>query len=369
MTRRLALVLVLVAALLVGGCDSGGGPEPPDPPDPPPSEPPSGPLRDLADPRGLTVGTAVDVGVLLSDAQYAEVLAREFNGATPENAMKWNPLRPRRDVFDFSEADELVAFAAEHDMDVRGHTLVWHNQLPDWLTSQDWSREELMDLLETHIKTVVTHYKDAYPGQVTRWDVVNEAIEGSGTDLRSTIWLETIGPEYIAMAFQWAHEADPDAQLYYNDYNIAGGGAKSDAVYDLVSGLVEDGVPIDGVGFQAHLSTQYEAPSARDLESNMQRYAELGLNVAITELDVRIPLGDDGEPTDEQLSVQADYYSRFMYICLAAENCSDFRMWGFTDAESWVPDAFEGTGAALIFDENYNPKPAYDALLEALDED
>lgn len=366
--RYFTLLLVFAVTFLLVACDSSGSSDPPEP-DPPGPAPPSGPLRDLADQRGVLIGSAADVGVLLGDDQYAEVLAREFNALTPENAMKWGPLRPTRDAFDFEAADELVAFAAEHDMDVRGHTLVWYNQLPEWLTSQEWSREELMSILETHIKTVVNHYESEYPGQITRWDVVNEAIEDGGTDLRSNIWLETIGPEYIAMAFEWAREASPDAQLYYNDYNIADLRAKSDATYDLVSDLVEEDVPIDGVGFQAHLTTEFNAPSARDLEANMQRYEELGLDVAITEMDVRIPLGNDGEPTEEQLSVQADYYSRFLYICLAAENCSDFRMWGFTDAESWVPNAFEGTGAALIFDENYNPKPAYDALLEALDEE
>lgn len=376
MRRLLGLALLTAVPLLLVGCDSGGTAELPedDPPEtePPETEDPSGPLRDLAADRGITIGTAVDVGVLLTDDQYADVLAREFNAVTPENAMKWNPLRPTQDEFDFEAADSLVAFAAEHEMDVRGHTLVWHSQLPEWLTSQDWSREggreELMGILKIHIKNVVNHYEEEYPGQVSRWDVVNEAIEGEGTDLRSNIWLETIGSEYIAKAFEWADEANPDAQLYYNDYNIAGGGAKADAVYALVSDLVEDGVPIDGVGFQSHLSTEFGAPSAEALSNNMERYQELGLNVAITELDVRIPLGGDGEPSDGQLSEQAEYYGRFLNTCLFVDNCSEFRMWGFTDAESWVPSAFEGDGAALIFDEQYTPKPAYDRLLEVLDD-
>lgn len=369
MIRRCLPVFLLIGSVLIlGACDSGGTSDPP--PEPPPeTEPPSGPLRDLADQRDVTIGAAADAGVLSSDEQYAEVLAREFNALTPENAMKWNPLRPSQQAFDFERANSLVAFAEENDMDVRGHTLVWYSQLPDWLTSQDWSREELMNILETHIKTVVNHYEEEYPEQVTRWDVVNEAIEDSGTDLRSNIWLETIGPEYIAMAFEWAHEANPDAQLYYNDYSIAGGGTKADAVYDLVEGLVEDGVPIDGVGFQAHLSTEFGAPSAQELSNNMQRYQELDLDVAITEIDVRIPLGEDGEPSESQLSEQAEYYGRFLNTCLFVDNCSEFRMWGFTDAESWVPDAFDGDGAALVFDEQYNPKPAYDRLVEVLHED
>lgn len=373
MIRRCFAVSLLVAGtLLLGACDSGVEPklpecEPPecDSTDP---EPPSEPLRDLADQRGITIGAAASIGALATGSEYATVLAREFNSLTPENAMKWNPVRPSRDAFDFEDPDSLVAFAEENEMDVRGHTLVWHNQLPGWLTSQDWSREELMNIMETHIKTVVNHYEEEYPDRVTRWDVVNEAVTDGG-NLRNTIWLETIGSEYIAMAFEWANEADPDAQLYYNDYSIAGGGTKSDAVYDLVSGLVEEGVPIDGVGFQAHLSTEFGAPTAEQLANSMQQYQELDLNVAITELDVRIPLGGDGEPSEEQLSEQAEIYGRFLNTCLFVENCSEFRMWGFTDAYSWVPNQFEEDGAALIFDEQYNPKPAYDRLVEILSEE
>ncbi len=371
--RSLVGFLLLVSALLLAGCDSNESPTlPPEEEEPPPSDttgtgdPPSDTLRVLADERGIEFGTAVAADPLMTNDTYAEVLAREFNAVTPENAMKWSPLRPSRDEFTFADADSIVAFAARHDMSVRGHTLVWHRQLPNWLTEGDWSREELITILETHIQTVINHYEEEYPGQITKWDVVNEAIvDGGGR--RNNIWQETIGDEYVAIAFRAAEEAtDSDAKLYYNDYGIAGGGSKADGVYEMVSGLVENDVPIDGVGFQSHLSTQYGAPSDQVLADEMGRYEELGLNVAITELDVRIPLGDDGEPSEEQLSQQADYYTRFLNNCLFAENCTEFRAWGFTDAYSWVPDEFDGEGAALIFDENYEPKPAYDALIETL---
>lgn len=369
MRRLLGLLLLTAIPLLLVGCDSGGTAElPEEEADPPDTEEPSGPLRGLAADRGLTLGTAVDVGALMNDSQYADVLAREFNAVTPENAMKWNPLRPSRDTFAFEQPDSLVAFASRNDMSVRGHTLVWHQQLPDWIENYRGQEDTLKAILGNHIKTVVNYYEEEYPDQVTRWDVVNEAINDNG-ERRGSIWQETIGPEYIALAFQWANEANPDAQLYYNDYSIAGGGSKSDAVYDLVSGLVNDGVPIDGVGFQSHLSTEYDAPSDQDLVDNMQQYQSIGLNVAITELDVRIPLGSDDEPSNDQLQTQADYYSRFLNTCLFVSNCSDFRTWGFTDAESWIPSTYEGYGAALLFDEQYNKKPAYDALVDVLYQD
>lgn len=355
MRKITPLVLVTLLAVFVSACDSGGA-EPPPPPPPPEEEEPT-PLRGWADEHNLHIGTAVGMQPFNSDEEYTEVLAEEFNMLTAENAMKWNPLRPNRDAFNFNNADALVDFAEDNEMAVRGHTLVWHSQLPGWLTNGTWSREELIDILDEHITTVV----ERYAGQVQAWDVVNEAIDDNG-NLRQNIWLDTIGEEYIALAFEMAHAADPDAQLYYNDYNIAGSNAKSDAVYALVSDLIDDGVPIDGVGFQAHLSTEYGAPSASDLAANMQRFGDLGLQVAITELDVRIPL----PASSQELSEQADIYRRMLNACLDATNCSTFTMWGFTDRYSWVPDTFEGEGAALIFDEEYTPKPAYDALQEAL---
>jgi endo-1,4-beta-xylanase len=375
--RSLVGLFVLLPVLVVAGCDSNESPTLPPREEPPndTSDAGDGDTDDSADTLRVLVnqreditqiGTAVAADVMLTNDQYAGVLAREFNAVTPENVMKWNPLRPSQDEFDFADADSIVAFAARHDMTVRGHTLVWHRQLPGWLTEGDWTREELITILETHITTVINHYEEEYPGQITKWDVVNEAITDGG-GRRSNIWQETIGDDYIAIAFRAAEKAtDSDAKLYYNDYGIAGGGTKANAVHGMVSELVEDDVPIDGVGFQSHLSTQYGAPSDQDLVDEMERYQDLGLNVAITELDVRIPLGDDGEASQEQLEQQADYYARFLNTCLFVENCTEFRMWGFTDAHSWVPNEFEGEGAALVFDEQYEPKPAYDALIETL---
>ncbi|MDQ1256265.1 MAG: endo,4-beta-xylanase, partial [Candidatus Hydrogenedentes bacterium] len=182
------------------------------------------PLRDLAEARGKRIGVAVNAGALEHDPVYRRMVGREFNVITPENAMKHGPLCPAPGEYDFTAGDAIVSFAEEHGMRVRGHTLVWHNQLPQWLTEGDYSRDELCGLLREHIQTLVQHYR----GKVFAWDVVNEALDENGS-LRKTIWLERIGPEYIVWAFRWAREADPDALLFYNDYEHEGGGKRSKA--------------------------------------------------------------------------------------------------------------------------------------------
>lgn len=213
-----------------------------------------------------------------------------------------------------------------------------------------------MDILKNHIYTVVGRYR----GRIYAWDVVNEAIADDGS-LRRTIWLEKIGPEYIELAFRWAHEADPNALLFYNDYNAEGLGPKSDAVYNLVKNLLEKGVPIHGVGLQMHVSVEWP-PNTNDIYANIKRLNELGLEVHITEMDVRIR-----EPaTDEDLIRQAEIYRNVLKVCLNAKNCKAFVMWGFTDRYSWIPFFFSGYGSALIFDEDYQPKLAYQYLLTTL---
>lgn len=270
--------------------------------------------------------------------------------------MKFGPIHPARERYDFRDADEMVAFAEDHDMLVYGHALVWHEQLPEWLTEAEWTGDELTEILREHIATVVGRYR----GRVVAWDVVNEGISGDGS-LRDTVWLRAMGSEYIDTAFRLAHEADPDALLFYSDYACEGLGRKSDAIYDLVRGLVERGVPIDGVGLQMHVPVD-GAPSIEDVRKNIERLGELGLLVRITEMDVRIR----GEPTETELARQASIYGDMMRACLSAENCTAFTLWGFTDRHSWIPAQFPGWGSGLILDELYRPKPAYDALREAL---
>jgi endo-1,4-beta-xylanase len=238
---------------------------------------------------------------------------------------------------------------------VRGHTLVWHNQLPAWLTQGSFSNAELRDLLRQHVSQVVRRYR----GRISEWDVVNEAFNEDGT-LRDTPWLRALGPDYLAQVFRWAHRADPSAKLYINDYNVESINPKSTALYNLVRDLRSQGVPVDGVGLQAHLSLQYPFPG--DLSQNIRRFAAMGVDVAITEADVRMPL----PVTAQQLAEQADYYAQLMQSCLGERRCVSLTVWGFTDAYSWVPGWFPGEGAATPLDENYQPKPAYDALRDVL---
>ncbi len=312
-------------------------------------------LRELADARDVLVGAAVAPGPLRCEAPYAQALAHEFNILTTENAMKFGPIHPAPDRYLFDDADAIVDFAEANDMLVRGHTLVWHQQLPGWVESAKWTREELMAVLRDHITTVVGRYR----GRVDVWDVVNEAIDKGR--LRETVWKNVIGPEYLDLAFQWAHEADPEALLFYNDYGGEGMNAKSDAIYELVRGMVERGVPIHGVGLQMHVSASSAPASDRVLE-NMNRLADLGLQVHITELDVRI----QGDPTESKLERQARDYGTIAETCLEAKDCTALIIWGFTDRYSWVPASFSGWGSALILDTSYQPKPAYTALQEAL---
>jgi endo-1,4-beta-xylanase len=310
-------------------------------------------LRELAKKTGVEIGSAVDVAALASEADYRRLLNREFTAVTAENAMKWESVEPQQGVFDWSGADAVVANARANHQVVRGHTLVWHSQLPAWLTGGTFTDAELRTILRDHIRTEVSRYR----GKVRYWDVVNEAFNEDGT-LRQTIWLDRLGPGYIADAFRWAHQADPHAKLFYNDFNLESIGPKSDAALALVKQLRADGVPIDGVGFQGHLAIQFGFPS--DLADNMRRFIRLGLETALTEVDVRMPL----PVTPEKQTLQADFYQDTFAACVQVRRCVGYTVWGYTDRHSWVPGFFVGQGSACLFDENLMPKSAYQALLE-----
>lgn len=312
-------------------------------------------LRELAQARGIDIGAAVAMRPLREDAAYADVFKREFGMTVGENAFKWNAIHPFTTRYYFDDTDAIVAFAEANGMKVRGHTLVWHQQNPTWLARKIKTRDDAIAVLKDHISTVVGRYK----GKIVAWDVVNEAIDDATGELRESPWLTAIGPDYIALAFQFAHEADPDAKLYYNDYSAEGVGGKADAVYKLVKGLKEQGVPIDGVGWQGHFQSN---SFILNMKANGERLAELGLEVSITELDVRIPI----PPTESGLAQQAKTYADVTEICLELPNCKAIVTWGFTDKYSWVPGFFAGEGAALPFDWDYKPKPAYEAIRESL---
>ncbi|UJV41261.1 endo-1,4-beta-xylanase [Streptomyces sp. AMCC400023] len=322
--------------------------------------PHSGPsLRTLADRAGVRVGTAVDMAAFADDRTYRGTTAREFNSVTAENVMKWESVEPRRGEYDWKAADDLVRFARGNGQVVRGHTLVWHSQLPGWLTSgvADGSigAAELRGILRKHITTEVKRYK----GRIQQWDVVNEVFEEDGS-LRNSIWLRELGPSYIADAFRWAHAADPKAKLFLNDYNVEGVNAKSTAYYELAKRLRAEGVPVQGFGAQGHLAIQYGFPG--QVAENLARFEALGMRTAFTEVDVRMILPADSD----KLATQAEYYRRLLDACLGARSCGSFTVWGFTDKYSWVPGVFAGQGSATPMDEGYGRKPAYGALREGL---
>lgn len=321
----------------------------------PPSNPLDRSLRDLAAHTGLRVGTAVAADALANDAPYRELVGKEFSTVTPENAMKWESVEPEQGVYTWEQADALVDFARKHGQLVRGHTLIWHNQNPSWLVNGNFSSDEVRAILKNHIFTEMRHFK----GKIWAWDVANEVIDDNA-QLRDTFWLQKLGPGYIADAFRWAHQADPKAILFLNDYNVEGINAKSTAYYNLITDLRKQGVPVQGFGIQGHLDVQYPFPG--DVQANIQRFAKLGLKTALTEVDVRITL-----PVDATESTSQAYaYNSLLTACLLERSCISYTVWGFTDKYSWVPGVFTGQGAANLLDENFQPKPAYNAVRQTL---
>ncbi|SCL51034.1 endo-1,4-beta-xylanase [Micromonospora peucetia] len=309
-------------------------------------------LRNLM-PANVRIGAAVDGRLYAADARYRDTLTSDFNAVTPENALKWPILQPEPGRYDWTASDELIELARANGQAVYGHTLVWHSSVPSWV-SESWSRERLRSVLREHVQTTVTRYR----GKIWAWDVVNEVLAEDGK-LRDSIWLRGLGPTYIADAFRWAHEADPDARLFINDYGVEGRSRKADGLFKLVRELRAQGVPVHGVGFQAHLRA---GTAPNDATGNLRRFAALGVSVAITELDVRIAL----PVSTEKLLDQALLYQHMLRACLAVPTCESFTVWGFTDASSWITSHYPGYGAACLYDSDMKPKPARDALLHEL---
>ncbi|PDP89480.1 endo-1,4-beta-xylanase [Glycomyces fuscus] len=348
-----AVALALALSLVTGGLAAAHAEEDAPLPAQEAAQAQQATLRELADQRGLRMGTAVG-SQYLNQADYARTAATEFNSVTHENDLKWETVQPQRGQFNWTNADRIVDFAQQNDQMIHGHTLVWHSQLPSWVRDGSFSEDQLLDVMDTHISTTVGRYRD----DIATWDVVNEPI-GDDARFRDSVFHRTLGEDFIAEAFRMADRADPDARLFINDYNIDGINAKSDAYYELVRDLLAQGVPIDGIGFQGHLIAG-QVPSS--IQQNIQRFVDLGLEVMITELDIRIQM----PATQQKLEQQARDYEQVVNACYAVEGCSGVIVWGVTDAYSWVPDTFEGQGAALPIDGNYQPKPSYWSIHEAL---
>jgi len=323
-------------------------------------------LRALAAARGRSFGVAVDATFFgASPAAYDTVVAREFNMLVAGNVMKWSSIhRDSRYAYRYANPDAMVAFAVANGMKVRGHTLAWHQQNPTWLTSTTWNPETLKVVPREHVDSVVGHYK----GKVVAWDVVNEALNDGTGSLRVTgsPWAGVLGVSYIDLAFREARAVDPAALLFYNDYNLEFNGAKQDSAYALLNGMKTRGVPVDGIGFQAHFQINADGsgvPSRDALIATFNRFAGLGLKIHITELDIRVRTPG---ATTAELTAQSQGFAAVVGACVAVPACEAIVVWGLNDGESWVNTTFPGYGQALLFDDSFGRKATYIAVSGAL---
>ena len=331
------------------------------------------------------------VGAALNEAQFTEADARsaalvkaQFNAIAPENILKWGSVHPEPDRYDFGPADSYVAFGEKNHMFILGHTLVWHHQTPAWVFQDDKGhpvdRDTLLKRMRDHIHTVVGRYK----GRVNGWDVVNEVLDEDGS-LRRTPWLTIIGDDYIAKAFEFAHEADPQAELYFNEFSLENEAKRKGAV-ELIKKLKAEGVPVTAVGLQGHYRMDW--PSLEQLDATIGAFEQLGIKVMITELDVdvlppateyrgadislNLPLQAklnpyaNGLPDSVQEALAKRYADLFGVFLKHRGNLTRVNFWGVTDGQSWLNNWPVGgrTSYPLLFDRNGQPKPAFDAVIQ-----
>ena len=311
-------------------------------------------VASVAAKKGVEFGFAVSVTDLL-DANTQKLIADEAKILVAENCMKSSQLRPNKTFWNWSDPENLVKFAEKNKIVAKWHTLFWHEMNPPFI-NQMKTKEEAEVLMDEHITTVMQKFK----GRIRDYDVVNEMFNEDGS-LRDTVWLRTLGPGYLERAIRKAHEVDPDAHLFLNEYNNeAAGHAKADAMYNLVKDFVERGVPIYGVGMQLHLAADlpYKEEAVR---KNIRRYAELGIKICFSEVDVRMPLAR----ADIYAQTQIDIWRSLMKLAVEEPNVESFIVWGISDKNSWIPAWKPGYGDALLFDKKFQPKPVYYELLKA----
>ncbi len=331
-------ILLLVAAVLVVSLISAGCSK-------------KAPILKAADKHGLVFGTAITAGDIF-DPDMKEFITTHFNLVVPENTMKWVNIRPTKQFWNWSDLDKMVDFAEENDIIIKGHPLIWDEQTPSFVNGVK-TKEAALEILVEHITEIMTRYK----GRIQIYDVVNEPFAEDGSMLDS-FWYRTCGTEFIDVAFRTARAIDPDAELILNEFNNEfAGHPKSDGMYEFVKGMVDRGVPIDGIGIQMHIMAESYF-NAEALQENIQRYADLGLTVSFTEIDIRIK----NPVTEDKEAQQIAAYRGLMEAALANENAKHFVVWGFADSRSWIPRAFSGYSSAHLFEndaEPRNPKPAF----------
>lgn len=330
--------------------------------------------------KDFYIGTALDTNQIMErDPMVTNLIAKEFNSITPENCMKSMFLQPEKDKFDFKMADKFVAFGEKHKMFIHGHTLIWHSQLPKWM-SQIKDSLTMATAMDNHIATIVGNYK----GRIHSWDVVNEALNEDGT-LRKSVFLNTYGKEYLTNAFKLAAKADPKTDLYYNDYNLCNAKKREGAI-ELVKNLQKNGAKIDGVGEQGHWNLN--SPSLDEIEQTILDFSALGVKVAITELDISVlpspwdVVGADvnqkseanekmnpypkGLPDDIKIQLAARYEAIFKLFIKHQDKISRVTLWGVNDGQSWLNDwPIRGrSNYPLLFDRDFKPKEAYNSVIK-----
>ncbi len=311
----------------------------------------------------FAVGVITQSYRISEGGNHTQVLKKEFNSLTAEYEMKMNIMYPSPNNYDFSAGDAIVDFAVANDMYVHGHALIWHEASPDWVENFTGSDAEFEKMVEDYITTTMTRYK----GKVRSWDVVNEAVdESAGNPLRNSIFRQRMGGDYVKKCFQFARNADPDAILFYNDFNIAASSGKRTAIFDLVDGL---GGLVDGLGAQMHISIDY--PSTEDIQAVVDATVSRGLKLHFSELDIRTNLENDKNlsslPTEKAARQKAKFKEVVnIYNAVPSEIKFGVTVWGLRDNESWLVDFFGVPEWPLLFDENYNKKQAYDGFVGGL---
>ena len=323
-------------------------------------------LRSLLNRQGIRLGTCAAYRYLATVRDYGAVLAQSFDSITPEVELKWESLRRKPDTFDFRRADRLLQFAREHGLHVRGHNLCWHLFMPRWVRWAGWAPAEQAAQLIHHIQTVVGHCESEYPGLVQEWDVVNEIFDHEGKP-HPTVFRE-LGDtplDYVRQALRTTATAAPAARLYLNEDNAESVNAKSDALYRFVLELLQEKVPLHGLGLQMHLRLD-ALPDFASVRENLARFAALGLELQVTELDVAIPRSM-ARDREKALHEQARVYREVLNLVLEQEAIRGLTLWGFSDRFSWIPNRwFREYESPCLFDRRARAKPAFQTVVDSL---